>query len=88
LLFPLSYSETSTNHLVFASEAGLQFKYQITNRIALKLGYEVLWLVGVALSPGQIQKTYSTPTAAKALGVRSNSQVLFHGGTAGLDLSF
>ena len=52
----------------------------------LKIGYEVLWLAGVALAPGQIQETYTNPV--HALSVNSDSHVLFHGGTAGLEISF
>ena len=83
-------ANASTDHPAFVSEAGLQCKYRITDRITLKIGYEVLWLAGVALAPGQIQETYSTssPTTVSALGVNSNSHVLFHGGTAGLEISF
>jgi hypothetical protein len=79
-------SGASTDHLAFVSEAGLQCKYQVTSRITLKLGYEALWLSGVALAPGQIQETYTNPVSA--LGVNSNSHVLFHGGTIGLEFSF
>ena len=83
-------ADASTDHPAFVSEAGLQCKYQITSRITLKIGYEVLWLEGVALAPGQIQDTHTTyaPIGATALGVNSNSHVLFHGGTAGLEISF
>ena len=57
--------------------------------ITLKLGYQALWLSGVALAPGQIQKTYKTgPVSVTALGVNADSSVLFHGVTAGLEYSF
>ena len=49
----------ATNHAAFASEASLQVKYQLTKGLALKAGYEALWLDGVALAPGQIQETYT-----------------------------
>ncbi len=83
-------SGASTEHATFVGEAGLQCKYQVTSGITLKLGYELLWLAGVALAPGQIQETYSTnaPTTVHALGVNSDSNVLFHGATAGLEFSF
>ncbi|MCX5681829.1 MAG: BBP7 family outer membrane beta-barrel protein, partial [Candidatus Omnitrophica bacterium] len=83
-------SGASTDHPAFVSEAGLQCKYQVTSDIALKFGYEVLWLAGVALAPGQIQETYSasSPTTVSALGVNADSHVLFHGATAGLEFSF
>jgi hypothetical protein len=79
-------ASASTDHPAFVGEAGLQCKYQIASRIMLKIGYEVLWLAGVALAPGQIQETYTNPVYA--LGVNSNSHVLFHGGPAGLEFSF
>ena len=70
-------------------EPGMQGKYQVTSGIALKLGYEVLWLSGVALAPGQIQETYTVaPATVYATGVNSRSNVLFHGVTAGLEVSF
>ena len=83
-------SGASTNHAAFVGEAGLQCKYQITRGITLKLGYEALWLDGVALAPGQMQETYNTfaPVTVTALGVNSDSSVLFHGATAGLEFSF
>lgn len=82
-------SDASTDHFAFVGEAGLQCKYQLTNAIALKLGYEVLWLTGVALAPGQIEETYTiAPSTVHALGINSDSDVLFHGATAGLEISF
>jgi hypothetical protein len=78
-----------TNQAAFAGEAGLQCKYQFAMRLALKAGYQALWLYGVAVAPGQIQETYETgPAAVTALGVKCNSGVLLHGVTAGLEYSF
>jgi len=81
-------SRALTNQSAFVGEAGLQCAYQITNNIALKLSYEVLWLTNIATAPGQIQKTYSTQSSVNALGVNSASNVFFNGGTVGLELSF
>jgi hypothetical protein len=81
-------SSTTTNLAAFVGEISLRCKYQVSRRLGLKVGYEALWLEGVALAPGQIQETYAThPAAVHALGVRS-SAVLFHGATAGLEGSF
>ena len=87
-LFP---TQATTNRAAFVGEADLQLKYQLANGLALKVGYEALWLDGVALAPGQIRETYTTapPTVtARALGVNSGSSVLFQGVTAGLEYSF
>ena len=81
-------SSTTTNHAAFVGEIGLRCKYQVSQRLGLKVGYEALWLEGVALAPGQIQETYAThPAAVHALGVKT-SGVFFHGATAGLEYSF
>ena len=45
----------STNGLAVVSEAALQLKYRVATGLSLKAGYDVLWLVGVALAPGQIE---------------------------------
>jgi hypothetical protein len=84
-LFP---SRAATSHAAFAGEAGLQVKYQLTKGLALKAGYEALWLDGVALAPGQIQETSTTLTSVSALGVNCRSSALFQGGTVGLEYSF
>jgi hypothetical protein len=82
-------SSASTNHAACVGETGLQCKYQVTQGLLLKGGYEAIWLEGVALAPGQIQETYMpTPTTAQALGVNCNSGVFYHGATVGLEYSF
>ena len=86
-------SKASANHAAFVSEAGVRLKYQVTEGLALKAGYELLWLDGVALAPGQIQETIATehilpPSTVQALGVNSGSNVLFQGFTAGFEYSF
>ncbi len=81
-------SSASTNQFAFVGEVGLQGNYLISKRLSLKVGYQALWLGGVALAPGQIQETYSTSSAiVTALGINSGSSVLFHGATAGLQYS-
>jgi hypothetical protein len=90
-LFP---TQATTNRAAFVSEAELQLKYQLAKGLALKVGYEALWLDGVALAPGQIRETYTTVTtappavSARALGVNCGSNVLFQGVTVGLESSF
>jgi hypothetical protein len=85
----------STDYLAFLGELGVQCKYQATPRLSLKVGYEVMWLQGVALAPGQIPETYSSygglnplDTHVQAVGVNCSSGVLYHGGAAGLEYKF
>jgi hypothetical protein len=84
-LFP---ARAATNRLAFASEAGLQVKYQLTKGLAVKAGYQALWLDGVALAPGQIEETSTTTTSVTALGVNCRSSAFFQGGAVGLEYSF
>jgi len=89
------WESASTNQVAFLGELGLQCKYQLTRRLLLKLGYEAMWLQGVALAPGQISDTYCyydagnrQNTYIQALGVNSGSGVFYHGATGGLEYSF
>ncbi len=69
----------STNHTAFIGELGLQARYQVTRRLALRAGYELLWLDGVAIAPAQLDNI---------IGIDSNATVFYHGATAGLEFSF
>jgi hypothetical protein len=87
------WESASTNRVAFLGETGLQCKYQVAPRLLLKLGYEALWLQGVALAPGQIEETFCyspdyRQTYIQALGLNSASGVFYHGATAGLEYSF
>jgi hypothetical protein len=87
------WESASTGHAAFLGETGLQCKYHVTQRLLFKLGYQAMWLQGVALAPGQISETYCycadrQTTYVQALGVNCNSGVFYHGATAGLEYSF
>jgi len=69
----------STNHTAFLGEAGLQARYQFTQRFAARAGYELLWLDGVAIAPAQTHNL---------LGIDSKNTVFYHGATAGLEVCF
>lgn len=82
-------SSSSANEAAFAGELGLQCKYRFTPSLDLTLGYEAIWLEGVATAPGQIQETYvGGPASVTSRGIASDSSVLFHGVTTGLEYSF
>ncbi len=87
------WESASNNQLAFLGEIGLQCKYQATQRLLLKIGYEAMCLQGVALAPGQIPETSShgkpvTDVYVRALGIDSGSGVFYHGATAGLEYAF
>ena len=80
-------STAAGSDTAFLSEAALQLKYQLASGLALKAGYEVLWLDGVALAPGQISETLTSPSGVRALGVNFRSNILLQGATFGLEYS-
>ena len=84
-IFP---AQTATNAAAFAGEGSLVAKYQLSEAIALKLGYEALWLNGIALAPGQIEMVNTTPSTVSAQGVNCRSSTLFQGLTFGVDYAF
>jgi hypothetical protein len=83
-----------TDRAAFVGETGVQCKYQVTRRLSLRAGYEVLWLQGMALAPAQIGETNIHSSlilqeiSVQALGVHCSSGVFYHGATAGLEYSF
>jgi hypothetical protein len=87
----LFMESASTNHCAFLGETGVQCKYQVTERLSFKAGYEAIWLQGVALAPAQIAETHShilPPVSVQALGVNCGSGVFYHGATVGLEYAF
>jgi hypothetical protein len=92
-IFQVVHRESaSTNHAAFLGEIGAHCRYQLTQAFALTLGYQALWLEGVALAPGQISYTLSGTSwpagSAAALGVDCRSGAFYHGATAGLECAF
>ena len=89
-------ASASTNHAAFVGKTALQCKYQVAKGLSLIAGYEVIWLEGVALAPGQIQETYTITRypithpygSVQALGVNCNSGAFYQGATVGLEYSF
>jgi hypothetical protein len=81
-------TKATVNGAAFVSDASLQLRYRVMDGLSLKAGYEVLWLAGIALAPGQIDETYAAPSGVRALSVNHGSNVLFQGATFGLEYSF
>jgi hypothetical protein len=78
-----SFSATAhDSHLSFLGEIGLTVSYQFTKYLALRAGYQVLWISGVALAPNQIP---ATDFMAGQAGVDTSGSLLCHGANAGLE---
>ena len=78
----------SANGLAFVSEASLQVKYRIMNGLVAEVGYEMLWLNGIALAPRQIDMTDAAASWVHAFGIAHGSDILFQGITFGLEYQF
>jgi len=89
----LYWESASTNRAAFLGETSVQCKYQISQRLLLKVGYEAIWLQNLALAPAQIHDAFSNGTPitdvyVQALGIDSKSGVFLQGVTAGLEYAF
>jgi hypothetical protein len=95
-IFRILFAESdSTDHVAFVDEIGVHCKYQLTQRLSLRAGYEAIWLQGIALAPGQISETVIHGSGhlpqeiyIQPLGVSCGSGVFYHGATAGVEFSF
>jgi hypothetical protein len=75
---PVNQRDNST---AFLGEIGLVGVYQLTDSIALRGGYQLLWIDGVALSSEQVQASnFATGTGTDVRG-----DVFFHGFLAGAE---
>ena len=87
----IMYSSSATsNQAAYSGEGVLQLKYLIADGLAIKMGYQLLWLDRVAFAPGQIPYVYSgsNPTSITARGVNAGANILFQGGTVGMEYLF
>lgn len=78
----------ATDAAAFVGQGGIAAKYRLSNHVAVKLGYEALWLGRVALAPAQVQATSTTSSSVTAVGVDCRSSTLLQGVTVGMEYSF
>jgi hypothetical protein len=69
------------NNTAFLGEIGLVGIYQLTDAIAIRGGYQLLWLDGVTLASEQVQVT----NFATGTGTDVHGDVFFHGALIGLE---
>jgi len=70
--------------LATVGEFGITGSRRIWRNLALRGGYQVLGLSGVATAPGQFPAT----SLINQSGLNNNDSVLFHGATVGLELTY
>jgi hypothetical protein len=83
LITPASAPANSARHTSFLGEVGLMGIVQITNNLALRGGYQAMWLDGVAIAGDQIENA-DPSTHRPYVG----STLFYHGAIAGLECAF
>jgi hypothetical protein len=86
---PANFGELSVaangSHTAFLCELGLIGSYNISEHVALRGGYQVMWIDGVALAPGQIPVTN---LIAGTADIATSGGLFYHGATAGLEVTW
>jgi hypothetical protein len=77
--------EASCNRAAFVGELGLMIDYRFSRFLALRGGYELLWLYGVALAPDQSSVTQLLGNSA---GLHSSATAFYQGAAASLEFVF
>jgi hypothetical protein len=86
---PANFGELSVtangSHTAFLCELGLIGSYYLSQHVALRGGYQVMWIDGVALAPGQIPVTN---LIAGTADIATSGGLFYHGATAGLEVTW
>ena len=80
-----SYSASSSSgHVAFVGELGLMASYRLSDHLSARVGYQLLWLDGVAVGPEQISSTdFLSGSAAFKPGT-----AFYHGANVGLEFQW
>jgi hypothetical protein len=73
----------ATNHTAAQGEIGLMGIFQVTERLSARLGYQAMWLDGIALAGDQVENLkYADPKPYMG------GTLFYHGATAGFEFTF
>jgi hypothetical protein len=75
----------AVDRAAFIGEVGLIASYQINCNIALRAGYQLMWVDGLALASDQFVRTDITANSAP---VDTGGNLLYHGAVAGVEVKF
>ena len=80
--YPLGNTSATADQTSFFGEIGLNSTYWITDWLAWRAGYTVMWAAGVAVAPEQLPlNDFGDRTAS----INTNGSVLLHGVTTGIE---
>jgi Putative beta barrel porin-7 (BBP7) len=81
---PLFSAADRSGQVAFLGEIGVVGVYQWTDSIALRGGYQLLWLDGVALAPDQIAATQIITRN----GIDTTGDSFYHGALVGIEVAW
>ncbi len=73
------------SHTAFLCELGLIGSYHLSQHVALRGGYQVMWIEGVALATRQIPVTN---LIAGTADIAISGGLFYHGATAGFEITW
>ena len=76
----------SASDVAFVGEAGLNGIFQITPRMNLRAGYQVLYVTGVATAVDNFNT--ESPFAARSAFISNNGDVFYHGANVGFEFTW
>jgi hypothetical protein len=83
--FILLDTETDANRCSFFGELGLNASWQFNSHWAIRGGYQVYWLEGVAIAPDQV---LSTDLANQGGGINTAGGLFLHGAHVGFEATW
>ncbi len=83
--FALFTTQTETDRCSFFGELGLNATWRFNSTWAVRGGYQVYWLEGVAIAPNQV---LSTDLATQTGGINAGGSMFLHGAHVGIEANW
>jgi hypothetical protein len=84
-VFDLTRQNVKTTHTAALGEIGLMGIFQVTNNLSARLGYQAMWIDGIAIAGDQVENFNPLATNPKPY---MGGTLFYHGASAGLEYAF
>jgi hypothetical protein len=78
--------QASNTSAAFLGEVGLTLQYDVTRHVALRAGYNMLWVDSVALAPENFLAVPPPGNVLRPILINDDGDVFYHGCNTGLEL--
>lgn len=82
-VYQRTYAKTK-NTVAFGGTLGATAMFPLTDYISATMGYEATFVSNLALAPSQVSGLSNTPVGARNYSVNTSGQLILHGATLGL----